>query len=223
MKFLKFFSFILILSTLFNCATKVPLAESFYNDKTVGVYVVSDSINRFKSGSQGLLDMAISSGAKYKEPLQYIGSQIDAKSLFVSAAQSTLSEKSKSYIIIDDKIDFEGFSKFEKPDSKDKTKYSSKNLTALKNKYNVDQLMIVHIKYGLTIGYYSMVETGKGGSAYISVEVIDLNTNELLYKDNITTFENFTGQWKNPPYYPELKENIEKALNIGVDQFNTKF
>jgi len=219
----KIFTLLTLLAIcLSSCVTKVPMDPSFYNENKVGVIVQVDSINRFKEGAQGLLDMAISSGAKYKEALSHIGTQVDPEPIFKDAILNKLDKKNKSYIFIEDKIDLTSFSKFDKPESDSKVKYYAKDLRSLKAKYNVDQLVVINVKYGLTIGYYSMIETGKGGSSYVTTEVIDLQNNAILYRDTYVKTVPFRGKWDTPPHYERLKENIDQAVSQSVLEFENK-
>lgn len=219
-KIFTFFAFLTVCLT--SCVTNVPMDSSFYNEKKVGVIVQVDSISRFKEGAQGLLDMAISSGAKYKEALSYIGTQVDPQPSFKNAVLKKLDAKNKSYIFIEDKIDLKSFTKFNKPETDSKIKFYAKDLRSLKDTYGVDQLVIVNVRYGLTIGYYSMIETGKGGSSYVTTEAIDLNNNALLYKDTYAKVIQFKGKWDTPPHYEKLKENVEQAVDQSIVEFDSK-
>lgn len=220
MKNFKLIIYTLFIITLFSCVTKVPMDANFYNEKKVGVVIQVDSINRFKEGAQGLLDMAISSGAKYKDALSYIGTQVNPEPHFRNSVIGKLDSKNKSYIFIEDKIDLASFAKFDKPEKDSKIKYFSKDIRSLKDKYNVDQLIIVNVRYGLTIGYYSMIETGRGGSSYVSTDIIDLENNTILYKDLFVKTISFSGKWNTPPYYEKLKENIEQAVLQSATDLN---
>jgi hypothetical protein len=222
MKKIKIIIYALFFITLFSCVTKVPMDPSFYNEKKVGVIVQVDSINRFKEGAQGLLDMAISSGAKYKDALSYIGTQVKPEPYFRTALIGKLDNQNKSYIFIEDKIDLNSFSKFDKSENDSKVKYYDKDLRSLKDKYNVDQLIIVDVRYGLTIGYYSMIETGKGGSSYVRTDIIDLENNSVLYRDVFVKTISFSGKWNTPPHYDKLKENIEQAVLQSATELNKK-
>lgn len=223
MKLKTLLSAITFVMLLVSCATKVPLSETFYNDKKVGILVKVDSINRFKSGSQGLLDMAISSGSKYKEALQSIGNQVNPRQVFENVITEKLQEKSKSFYLIEDFIDFKAFQKFDKPNTENKIKFYDRDLRSLKQKYDIDELIIVQVRYGLTISYYGMIETGKGGSTNIDIDVLDLNDNSILLRDKLVELEVFKGKWDKPPYYTELKDNIEKTVIRSSDNLKTKF
>ena len=73
LKLLGLLMIIPLLLSLGSCVTKVNMNSKFYNGTTkVGIIMKVDSANVTKMGSQGLLDMAISSGRKYKEPLKTI-------------------------------------------------------------------------------------------------------------------------------------------------------
>ncbi|MDG2432491.1 hypothetical protein [Flavobacterium sp.] len=50
----------------------MPLNQQFYNSKKVGVIVQVDSLGMAIVGGQGLLDVALTSGNRFSEPLKQI-------------------------------------------------------------------------------------------------------------------------------------------------------
>lgn len=219
----KFFSLALITFMFYRCSHKIPLHVNFYDEKKIGVVIIVDSISRFKFGSQGKLDKSLSSGAKYKQALKSIGKKINPKPKFLEITKRKLTEKNKPFIIISDNLNFKTFESYKKSDTINKFKYYTKDVRSLKSKYDIEQLMLVKVKYGLSINYYSMIETSKGGLTTIDVDIINLNDNTIIYKDLIKVYEIFNGKWNTPPIYKELDDNINKSLSTAYKYYESKF
>ena len=221
---MKYYVLLLFASLILSsCGNRVPLDVNFYNDKKIGVVLLVDSISRIKSGSQGNLDKTISSGSKYKDALKLIGTKTYPKTSFLEITQRKFTEKKKPFLIINDYINFKSLQPFIKNDTVDKGRFFDKDLRPLKEKFNVDQFMIVKVKYGLNINYYSMIETSKGGLTTIEVNIVDLKDNSLMFKDKINVYEVFTGKWNNPPHYNELHDNINKSIITALQYYESKF
>lgn len=212
-----------IITILGSCATKVPMNQSFFSDKKVGIMVSVDSISTLKAGSQGLLDMAISSGRKYKEALQYASTIVKPKEAFQEVITNNLSAKNKPFIIVDDKINFTEFAKFSKSEDSSNNKYYKHDLRSLKDKYGVDEMIIVNIKYGLQISYYGMIETGKAGNVIVYTDVVNLNDNSIYYKDYDQSLVNLKGKWDVSPDYKNLTTTIQAAVDDVLTKYKTKY
>ena len=213
---------ILSLVILCGCATTVNMNNKFYGNSTkVGILMVVDSANVTKKGAQGLLDMAISSGRKYKDPLKSIEKNINPKENTKLFLERVLNSKNKKYEFIDfvyKPKDFENFNYT----SNESEYYFKKDLRALKNKLNVDELMFVNVNYGIMIDYYGAIEIGKQGYNATTISVVDLNDNKILFQDNVTSTENLKGKWNVAPF-ENMQNTINKANQKSIETLNTKF
>lgn len=183
--------------------------------------MVVDSANVTKKGAQGLLDMAISSGRKYKDPLKSIEKNINPKENTKLFLERVLNSKNKKYEFIDfvyKPKDFENFNYT----SNESEYYFKKDLRALKNKLNVDELMFVNVNYGIMIDYYGAIEIGKQGYNATTISVVDLNDNKILFQDNVTSTENLKGKWNVAPF-ENMQNTINKANQKSIETLNTKF
>lgn len=217
---------LIILFTIFlfltSCVTKIPLSKSYFNsDKKVGVILVKNNIANYKQGSQGLLDMALTPGNKYKEPLESVDKEITIIEKINNLYKSIYNSKGKELVVIDEKIDFDSLNKFLKP-KKSKKKYYKYNIMYLKEKYDIDELLFVEVKYGVLVSYYGFIETGRFGYCQIASEIINLDDNSYLYKGISTSNEVIKGKWKNPPKYEELKTSIERAISKSIQMEKSK-
>jgi hypothetical protein len=219
-------AFIAILSIIFSflatsCVSTLPLNQQFYNSKKVGVILQVDSIGVAKAGSQGLLDMALTQGSRFKEPLQKVQTQLNFEETLQKEVSQILTSKNKPFHVIAEKIDYSNLSKFEKPDSN--KKYSKKDFRDFKTKYNVDELLFIKVKYGLLVSYYGVIETEKQGYANMVTEIIDLSDNSLLQQENIQSVSEINGDWKGGQDYANLKNGINVAIHKSIKELKTKF
>lgn len=207
--------------TFKNCFTAVPMNQQFYNTKKVGVIIQTDSIGIFKSGGQGLLDIALTPGDRFREPLKSVEKQIMLNNILKNEVSSILQSKNKSFIIIDDKLDFQKFKKFE---SQDKSKkYFKKDIRELKEKYNVDEILYLNAKHGLLVSYYGMVEIGKEGYADFQTYIFDLNDNSILLSNSIAEKSSIDGNWKKGENFENLKNSINSSVKKALEKLKTKF
>jgi len=216
-KFLTLLVLIVILTS--SCAIKkYALSPDFYSSESkVGVILVTNEIGILQSGSRGALDLLLTQGKKYKEPLEAIDSKVNPKTKFEKLHLELLKSKGKNVTIVDREFDESQFEKFVKPDKS--KNYFKKDIRSLKDKYKVDELMIASISYGLNINYYGMIETGKGGYTHIATHIIDLNDNSIIYKTDSWGNGKLGKKWDIPPYEP-LRIAIASALqqSFGVEK-----
>lgn len=204
-----------------GCAVKVPLTSSYYqNEKKVGVLYNIDTIGFYKMGSQGLLDMAMTAGKKFQEPIRVVGENYDPTMKIKELYQGIFDSKGKSMNEIDFYYDIQTMSKFEKPSSSNK-KYHKFDVTSLKEK-GIDELLIVNVRYGLAVSYYGFIETGYFGHCTINSEIIDLTDNSVIYKDISAINEKIKGKWETPPDYENLKNSISVAVDKTIQLENNK-
>jgi hypothetical protein len=220
MKLLKLTFGILFLLTVTSCVTTLPLNQQFYNTKKVGVILQVDSIGMAKAGGQGLLDMALTPGNRFTEPLKKVEPKFNLNETLKSEITSILNAKKKQFQFIDQKLDYH-LTKFEKPNS-DK-KYSKKDFRNLKNANNVDEIMFVKVKYGILVSYYGVIELDKQGYVNIATEVVDLSDNSLLQQENFQTVAKMNGNWKKGEDFENLKNSIQDAINNSITTLKTKF
>ncbi len=216
---LSLFIFFVALLTLNSCVSTMPLNQQFYSSKKVGVILQVDEIGISKAGSQGLLDMALTPGHKYKEPLKTVEPKLDFKLKVKEEIVAILNSKNKQFEIIEENVT--SLEKFDKQDS-DK-KYSELDYRSLKTKYNVDEVLILHAKHGILVSYYGVIETGKQGYAQIITEIVDLEDNSLLQQDNFKNVAKINGNWKKGDDYENLRSSIQEAIQSSLSILQTKF
>lgn len=221
MKLLKLTFGILLLLTFTSCVTTLPLNQQFYNSKKVGVILQVDSIGMAKAGGQGLLDMALTSGNRFSEPLKSIEPQLNLNETLKLEITKMLNEKNKPFSFIDEKLDYQKLDKFEKPNS-DK-KYNKYDLRNLKSTNNVDEILFIKVKYGILVSYSGFIEIGKQGYVSIRTEATDLTDNLLLQQEYMQTVKEIKGNWKKGEDFGNLKIAIQEAINSSIVTLKSKF
>lgn len=217
---LKTFGLLIMLTTVSSCAVKKPLSNTYFsNQKKVGVIYLIDSIGVYKEGAQGVLDMALTSGNRFKEPLSVIDKTIDPKENIKDLYKQLFRINGKELNEIDFNYNEEELAKFKKPSS-DK-KFYKYDLSFLKDK-GIDELLIVKAQYGLLVSYYGMIETGKMGHCRIESEIIDLSDNSIIFKDFSNAVEKIKGNWKTPPKYENLSNSIATAIHKTIELEKSK-
>ena len=221
MKLFKFSMSLLLLVVATSCVSTVAINQQFYNSKKVGVIVQVDSISMAKAGGQGLLDMALTSGNRFTEPLKSVEPKFNVQENIKNEIAAILKSKNKQFEFLDLKLNYKGLDKFEKPNSD--TKYSKKDFRNLKTTTNVDEILYLNVKYGLLVSYSGMIEISKQGYVLISSELVDLNDNSLLQQETFQSVANIKGNWKKGDDYENLSNSIQEAIDNAVLSLKTKF
>lgn len=215
MKFLKF-SFIALLFVLLNsCVSSIPVNNNFYsNGNKMGIIVYIEYIALTQVGSRGLLDLALTPGNRFKAPLDSIAPSFDFRDRIKSEVAVLMEKRGKNFEFLPDDIDLKTVERYKAPE-KSKLKYSKMDLRSFKEKYGVKEIMIVDVKYGLAVGYYGMIETGKDGFSMIYTEFVNLDNNSLLGRNTFQSMGKMKGNWKKDDYI-NLKKAINDAMNESI-------
>ena len=217
-----FTQLILIIILTSSCGVKkYSVNPGFYSSKShLGLILITNDIGTRRSG-QSSLGMATTNYNKYDTQLQAVDSKLNPEKKFKRMYFKLLESKGKEFTLVDDQFDEGQFTKFEEPDS-DK-KYYKSDIRSLKDKYNVDELMIVIIDYGLNQNYSGMFEMGKGGYSHVISNIIDLNDNSIIYKGETWGNGKLKSKWDTPPDYDFLREAIDAAINQAIELEKSKY
>lgn len=209
----------LLLFVITGCVSTLPLNQQFYNSKKVGIILNVEPIGMSKVGSQGLLDMALTPGHKYEEPLKSVEPKLEFKQKLQKEITNILSAKGKNYEFIEENL--ASFKRFEKPNSN--KKYSKLDYRTLKAKYNLDEILVISAKHGILVSYYGVIETGREGYVQILTEIIDLQDNSLLQHENFQNTAKINGNWKKGEDYENLRLSIDEAIKTSFLTLKSKF
>lgn len=218
--------YLLIGIFLFASSCKVSKslpANYFNNQKKVGLILVKDSISMTKTGSQGLIDMALTPGKRFTKPLLSVAKMLDfeddLKKVYIDAFNVRNKELKEENFNLN-LNDIGDYPKRKSPQNK--VKYYPQDLRILKRD-NLDELLIVRVKYGLLNTYSGFIEIMKEGYCKIEVFIVDLETNEVVYRGSSEGKERLKGEWKLPPEYSKLRHSIESAILKAAQKEKSKF
>lgn len=183
------------------------------------VLVINDITTRRSGGSA--LGKAMINYHKYDAPLEAVDPKLDPEKKFRRMYLSLFESKGKNISLVDDMFDEDQFAKFVAPDKS--KEYFEYDLRPLKDKYNVDELMIVTVDYGLNQNYSGAFEAGKGGYSHVVSSIIDLDDNSIIYKGETWGNGKLKSKWDTPPDYEYLREAIDAAINQAVETEKTKY
>ncbi|WP_234111735.1 hypothetical protein [Chryseobacterium sp. R2A-55] len=217
MKNISFYAVIALLLMLVSCVVKVPMNEEYMKKPSrVGLFVNVSEPQKYREGSQGLLDLALTSGDKYQPVLNLAKKQLDPKQKLIDMYSDILRSKGKEVVIIDEKFDPKNIQKF-KDEKAEGKKYSNIDFRPLKDKYQIDEVAFVNLNWGLMISYYSMIETGRAGYAYFDNRLVNLSDNSLYFaNDNMKTIM-IKGKWDGAPNYENAISKISETLNQAIE------
>jgi len=214
----------LVLLALIACSCavkKYTLEPAFYSSGSdLGLILVTNDISTRRSG-QSVIGAAVTNYTKYDGQLKAVDHKLDPERKFKTMYSNLFESKGKSFTVVDSKFDEGLYSEFEAPD-RDK-KYYKSDIRALKDKYNVDELMIVIIDYGLNQNYSGVFEAGKGGYSHVVSNIVNLNDNSLIYKGETWGNGKLENNWDTPPDYELLRMAIEAAINQAIETERNKY
>ena len=206
-----------------SCNVQMPLSKEYLSKPSkVGVFVNVTPAQKYRAGSQGLLDLALTSGDKYTPLLKIANEQYDPKVELQQMYMDILKSKGKDVVLIDEKFDPKTATKF-KGEKVEGKKYSNYDFRELKAKYNVDEIIFVNLVWGVQISYYSMIETGRNGYAYFDNRIINLNDNSLYLANDNFQLAPIKGKWNTPPNYEIAEKAINDALKKGIEKEKSLF
>ena len=223
MKKINFLSLIAIFAVLVSCKVNVPMSSEYLQKPSkVGIFVNVNDPQKYREGSQGLLDLAVTSGDKYQPLLDLAKNEIKIKEELIQIYSDALKTRGKEIVIIEDKFDTKTALRF-KGDKAEGKKYFTFDMRDFKSKYGVDDIIFVNVNWGLMISYYSMIETGRMGYAYLDNSVIDMKDNSLYFaQDNVQAVP-IKGKWNTPPNYENAMGKIAEAVNLAIEKEKSVF
>jgi len=209
---------LMLVSLLAGCAAvnqPVSVKEAFWtqSDRTIGVAISKlPEAQAHKIGQQGLLDMAINEGmageiSKYLKKVDVtvygqargeFAKRLTARGLKVTEVNKAIDVVTLADFMTDDKSHA----------------YATKDYRPLKKELGVDRLLMLVVQaVGTQRSYYGFIPTS-APIAMLSArgEIVDLTTNEVLWRQNTMNTVGVDDPWDQPPYFPNVDVAVKKVL-----------
>lgn len=203
-----------------GCAStkvKQEIDSTFWESKSqpIGVAIaVLPEPDHHATGNQGLLDIAINRGnaSDLIEHLKTINLE-DYKKV-VPEITKAMNDQGFSAVAIEAVIEEQSLPEFEEPDNTEEKTYSSHDFSSIGKTHNVERMLLVRMgSVGTQRSYYGFIPTGDPiAITHATCELIDLNTNELLWRKPYNQNVAVEGEWDQPPTYQNITRAIEKAM-----------
>lgn len=218
-KYLIFPPVILLISACFS--TSKMTNNQPKEPTTVGILIVSNDISVAKSGRQGIIVSAVTKGNRFKDALNTVEANItDPKAELIEIYRETFDTIGKQYFFIEDEINLDDFPSTFTYDKR----YSTHDYSSLKEKYDIDEFLLVTLDYGLLVNYHGLIETGKDGYCKIISKLINLHNNKVLYRGRNMGSERLEGVWNSGRdyNYPFLEKAIKIMLVSALEEEREK-
>lgn len=93
------------------------------------------------------------------------------------------------------------------------------DLSYLKSKYNIDEVLFSEVNYGFLISYYGIIETGKSAYTNITTNLVNLSDNSLSFANTNPQMAPVS-KWKENHYensVSAVRETVKKAEEVEAN------
>lgn len=204
---------------LVGCAGTKPIAVApeFWElkGKSVGIVMAPSPVGgAYKAGSQGLLDVAISS-AMAKGIDRYLqGIELYAFDVVQDSLAAGLEARGFSVRAFPDRKDVAALPQCDDCKAKGKGFYQ-KDLSPITAGQGLDYLLIVQVlRFGTIRSYYGFIPLS-APQALVDANgvLVDLQTHRKVWEQPIQRVVKVEGPWDQPPEYPNLTKAIKAAMD----------
>ncbi|WP_417428438.1 hypothetical protein [Halpernia sp.] len=159
----------------------------------------------------GGTDRDVSKDDKFYDLIQFLGTEkANPLPRLEEFYINTLKEKGYEVVVLHDTIDAKNFSVFTATKKKI-------DFRQFKEKYDVDELMVVKGQYGLELEKVGAFNGDKRTNITFTNFWMDTNTNVLKKEFYVSKYQNITKKdMLNPPDYPNVTESMDILLNKKV-------
>ncbi len=210
-------SFLALVLLLSGCVTSpyVQMKQEFWTqtDRSIGVAVAKlPDATTHKVGQQGLLDMAINQ-AMADQLSKYLKT-VDLSNYGKVSGEAATRMQAKGLKVVEvaSPVDVAALKDFTSEDSS--RVYAQKDFRPLKQQLGVDRLVLLTVTAaGTQRSYYGFVPTSKPIALMATRgEIIDLGTNEILWRQVSSNTTPIDDPWDQPPNYPNVGVAVQKVV-----------
>ena len=227
---------------LANCSTTKPLSSSYYKAKTkTGLVVIvrplenviDEGVSRSVGGTiaNKIINSSERFQGKYAKAFIAIEPQLKAAERLRHFYVERFARNGKKVTPFDEYIDLDALENYTPPADWNKVFFKArcgestccKDLRYLKKKLDVDELMLVTLRYGINSGYHYAIEVSREGMASLTFQIIDLNDNSIVYASWATKGAWVDDDWDTPPTYENIKTRIDLAIEEVLKEEQEKY
>jgi len=207
---------LLLLSACSTFGPNVPLRSDFWTqtDRTLTVALAPlPDLKAHRAGQQGLLDVAINEAMADElttalRTIRLSDSYGQARSEVVRRMQ----ERGIKAKFVETGIDPSALESFS---TEDKSRlYASKDFRPLKPSVGTDRLLVFTVtQVGTMRSYYGFIPISRPRAILNArAELVDLNTNEVLWRDTTSQNAEIADPWDQPPEFTNVHAAVQKVI-----------
>ncbi|WP_455206747.1 hypothetical protein [Kaarinaea lacus] len=206
-----------------GCAVnqQVAMKKEFWTEtnRSLGVAIAKlPEAKLHMVGSQGLLDIAINQSmtSELSGYLQRVN--LGGYGKATGEVASRFQERGFQVVEINQTIDQTTLKEFESNSSSGA--YTQKDFRQLKDELGVDRLVLLSVDaVGAQRSYYGFIPTGAPVAMLRAHgEIIDLSSNEVLWRQTTNTTVAIDDPWDQPPEYTNVGVAVQKVILMARDQ-----
>ncbi|WP_413512177.1 hypothetical protein [Myroides odoratus] len=218
MKFIQTMLIFSVLLLLNSCATPKQISinkAEYHAQNRVAIIVHPPTSFVGKTGSQGILDLAVTPQTKYKEGMKILSKTYDStiqKSL-KDECEKIYAYTGKKYIVLDSIANLPTI---------EVNKKQVLDYQYIKDTYQVEQIQEITCTYGITIDYYGFIETDKNTFVSINSIITNIENQTTVQQYNQTKKIKLKGKWR-ANNYAIFNKSLETSVKLALMDFNSQF
>lgn len=219
---------LIIIALLLNIALLssykgLRVSNDFYNDKVVGVIINVDSICVKLEETNKYYNIKDENPKIFNYWLKYLKEyekEIALKEQIIKKLTKFFDKHNKKYVLLNETVNYTNFPMFKgriKQTAGVKKRACEYDMRSLKTKYNIEEVMVINIEYGINehqynsyIGITDMYNT-------MASAIIDLNDNSLEMVKLKTSKINIGNYYKIEDKKPEFLEQMNETIVSTLD------
>lgn len=212
-----------------GCATLKPmeLQPEFWQQPNKKVAVIVYELPKsaaYKAGNQGLLDIAINNAISNKFDNFVESLQFEPYSLLAQDIEKEFDQRGFDATVV--KVEVKNIPALVKTaEQKKNPAVFQMNLAAVPELKDKDFAFIVTSnQVGTTRSYYSVVPTSAPQGLYGGIaHLVDIKTNEIKWWKPVSIIKPVSGEWDQPPSYPNVSQAIDLAVEASKQEYKKQF
>lgn len=212
-----------------GCASVTPqmsVNSKFWQNRqsTIGIaQTTTPAATAHMEGQQGLLDVAINQG---------MASDLNKKLETVETTRANNIPSNFAKLLTDRGFSVKtlaaGFDDSKLPDFKKESGssgyFAAKDYRGLKSE-GIERLLVVKVRrVGTARPYYGFIPLGGPSAVFdVSGQLVDLNTNELLWNNDSTSRTVVPDPWDQPPSFDNIVNAVRQEMEKGSTAFERRF